>query len=191
MPLGCSPYRGVLGHGWFLKQKNPRTKRMCFFVEKALPFGSGVSCALYTRFSNCLKHLVEYLYGRKFTVVNYLDDFLFIEDCENKCNQLVRIFLQVCNYVGAEVSLEKTEWASNYVIFLGILLDAHHLTLVIPEDKRIKALTLLNTFRNKRKSTVKHLQVLTGYLNFLSRAIVPGRAFYQKNLLQIFKLGQK
>ena len=162
------------------KARNPLTGSVSFFVEKSLPFGWGVSCSLYQRFSNSLKHLIEFLYGRQYTMVNYLDDFLFIETSRFQCNELVRIFLHLCNEIGAEVSLDKTEWSSNYVIFLGILLDGHNLTLSIPEEKRIKALVMLNMFKDKKKSTVKHLQVLTGFLNFLSRAVVPGRAFTRR-----------
>ena len=50
----------------------------------------------------------------------------------------------------------------------------------IPLDKQQKAVRLLNNFDGKRKATVKELQVLTGYLNFLSRAIFAGRAFTRR-----------
>ena len=162
------------------KARNPVTGETRFFVEKSLPFGAGVSCSHYQRFSNALKHLIEYYYGRRFTVVNYLDDFLFIEQDPRLCNRLVRVFLEICKTIGVPVSLEKTQWSSSYIIFLGIMLDGEHFTLSIPEDKRAKALTMLELFTDKKKSTVKHLQILTGYLNFLSRAVVPGRAFTRR-----------
>ena len=162
------------------KARNPVTGEICFFVEKSLPFGAGVSCSHYQRFSNSLRHLIEYYYGRSFTVVNYLDDFLFIEQTAGLCNRLVRVFLQICKTLGIPVSLEKTQWASSWIVFLGIMLDGVNFTLSIPEEKRDKALVMLELFSDKRKSTVKHLQVLTGYLNFLSRAIVPGRAFTRR-----------
>ena len=41
-------------------------------------------------------------------------------------------------------------------------------------EKQQKAIRLLNDFQGKRKATVKQLQVLTGYLNFLTRAIFAG-----------------
>ena len=31
-----------------------------FFVDKCLPFGASISCAIFQRFSNALKHLIEY-----------------------------------------------------------------------------------------------------------------------------------
>ena len=48
--------------------------------------------------------------------------------------------------------------------------------LAIPEEKN-KAIYALKKMINKRKATVKELQSLCGYLNFLNKAILPGRAF--------------
>ena len=75
------------------------------------------------------------------------------------------------------ISLEKTEWASTRMIFLGILLDGEYKVLVVPEEKRIKALNLLESLIQKNKAKVRELQQLAGTLNFLSCAIYPGRAF--------------
>ena len=66
------------------------------------------------------------------------------------------------------------------MIFLGNLLDGRRHLISIPIEKKQKALRLLNDFSGKKKATVKSLQVLTGYLNFLSRAIFAGRAFTRR-----------
>ena len=112
-----------------------------------------------------------------FCVVNYLDDFLFIEITKARCNALIQRFLGLCEDLLLPASLEKTEWAEPLMVFLGNLLNGRNMTISIPLDKKQKALRLLNDFQGKKKSTVKQLQVLTGFLNFLSRAIFPGRAF--------------
>ena len=65
-------------------------------------------------------------------------------------------------------------------MFLGIMLDGNSLILSIPMEKRVKALKMLNNLVNKRSCTVKQLQELTGYLNFLTKAIHPGRAFTRR-----------
>ena len=62
-------------------------------------------------------------------------------------------------------------------MFLGILLNGDELTLVIPCEKRIRALVMLQLVGMKCKVKAKDLQSLCGYLNFLCRAIVPGRTF--------------
>ena len=44
----------------------------------------------------------------------------------------------------------------------------------------IKALNALNLMLSKKKATVHELQQLSGFLNFLSRALFPGRAFTRR-----------
>ena len=73
--------------------------------------------------------------------------------------------------------MEKTEWACEWVIFLGVLLDGTLMIVSLPEDKCVKALTQIRWAIRKRKVTVKFVQSLTETLNFLSRAIVPGCTF--------------
>ena len=64
---------------------------------------------------------------------------------------------------------------STCVIFLGILLNGEKLYLSILLDKQRKALNMLNNILSKCRVTFKELQVPTGYLNFLTKAIVPSR----------------
>ena len=138
-----------------MKAEDPINGRMRYFVDKCLPFGASISCSHFQRFSNALKFLVEYITGKNFHVVNYLDDFLFIETSEQLCNSLVRSFLQLCEEIKLPVALDKTEWACERLVFLEILLDGKNLVLSIPVQKRDRALALLNYFANKKKATIK------------------------------------
>ena len=166
------------------KARNPLTGKFAFFAEKSLPFGASISCRRFQDFSDSLKHIIEFITGRVYTVTNYLDDFLFIEETENRCNHLVRRFISMCEYINCPIAFEKTEWASCRVVFLGILIDGKSKHLAIPVEKVGKALDQLNWAIDKKKVTIKFIQRLTGILNFLNKAIVPGRAFtrgmYQK-----------
>ena len=163
-----------------MKAEDPVEGGMRYFVDKCLPFGASISCSHFQRFSNALKFLVEYITGKNHHLVNYLDDFLFIENTRKECNSMVRSFLDLCEDIKLPVSLDKTEWACEKIVFLGILLDGKNLILAIPVEKRDRALRLLEYFSDKKKATVKQLQVLTGYLNFLTKAIFPGRAFTRR-----------
>ena len=93
------------------------------------------------------------------------------------CDYLVNEFLSLCKAVGCPINDEKTEWGCTRIIFLGILLDGVQLIMVVPEEKRTKSLNLLNWTLGQKTVTVKHLQALAGSLNFLCKAIVPGRMF--------------
>ena len=61
----------------------------------------------------------------------------------------------------------------------------HPACLSIPEDKRQKALNQLISIINKKKATIKEIQCLTGLLNFLNKAIIPGRAFTRRMYLKL------
>ena len=71
---------GILGeHQCYLvmKAKSPFDGLTYYFVDKCLPFGSSISCAIFQSFSDCVAHIVQYknttCQGKK--VINYLDDF--------------------------------------------------------------------------------------------------------------------
>ena len=157
--------------------RNPRTGKLAYFSDNCLPFGSSISCARFQFFSDCLRHLVEHITGRSFTVTNYLDNFLFVGTSEQVCNNSLRAFLVMCADLGCPVSEEKTEFASTMVVFLGILLNGEAKWLAIPQDKILKSLNLIEWAIQKKKVTIKFVQRLSGSLNFLNKAIIPGRAF--------------
>ena len=62
-------------------------------------------------------------------------------------------------------------------MFLGILVDGVNHCLCVPIDKQIKARNLIRWLLKGKSVTVNQLQSLAGLLNFLNKAIVPGRAF--------------
>ena len=163
-----------------MKAKHPETKKEMIFVEKCLSFGASISCSHFQRFSNALRHIVEKKTRMPMTVTNYLDDFLFIATSARVCNFLMQKFLEICEKLGVPVAAEKTEWSTQRLTFLGIVLDGANHSLTIPEDKRIKAVNMLERMIAKKKATVKELQQLSGTLNFIHKAVVPGRAFTRR-----------
>ena len=161
---------------------HPATGKQYFFVDKCLPFGSSISCAIFQQFSDTLKHIVEFTQKARRNILyaeitNYLDDFLFIAIMLDDCNGMIANFLWVCNKIGCPVSEEKTEQANEVMIFLGMLLNGRTHMISVPIEKHDKAFNLLVEGVNKRKVTIKYIQKLMGTLNFLNCAIVPGRAF--------------
>ena len=106
---------------------------------------------------------------------------------------MIQSFIELCKDLNIPMALEKTEWADTVIVFLGILLDGANLLLSIPIEKRDKALKLLNEFSDKKKATIKQLQVLTGYLNFLTKAIFVGRTFTRRMYAKasVYQKGRK
>ena len=173
---------------WLLmKAEDPDTGEVFYFIDKCLPFGASISCALFQEFSDSLKHLVEFLisHNKKKSITNYLDDFLFIALLKSHCDHMWKKFMELCELINCPISMDKTEWGSITMVFLGILLDGKNHCLMIPEDKRVKALNLLREVVDKKKVTVKEIECLTGYSNFLNKAIAPGRAFTRRMYAQM------
>ena len=143
---------------WLLMQcQDPESNEKFFFVEKNLPFEASISCRLFQDFSCVLQHIFEHLYGTSRSCTNYLDDFLFVSPTEDECNTMVRIFLHMCERIGCPVSLNKMEWASSQIVFLGVILDGVAHCLAILENKRIEALNRLSKIGSKRTATVEEL----------------------------------
>ena len=164
-----------------LMAKDPETLEKLYFIDLCLPFGASISCAQFQSFSDALKVITDYKLAMQFLyppeITNYLDDFLFIAITMSICNEAMSTFLEICSIIGCPISQEKTEWATQLIVFLGVLLNGRLQILAVPWEKQVKAINLLNLAISKRKVTIKFIQKLTGTLNFLNHAIVPGRVF--------------
>ena len=175
------PTKPLQCHLLVMRVQHPVTKVWYYFIDKCLPFGSSRSCKIFQDFSDALRFLAEYRMIRKAVtnprLTNYLDDFLFLAACINRCTKTLVIFLEVCDQIGCPIAEEKTEWPQPILTFLGTLLNGVSKTLSIPMDKIQKTRQMLRTAIQAKKVTIKFVQQITGMLNFLNRAIVPGRAF--------------
>ena len=74
---------------------NPKTRKTQYFVDKCLPFGASISCAIFQRFSNALSFIVQFRIPRR-SLVNYLNDFLFIAYSRKLCNEMISCFINIC-----------------------------------------------------------------------------------------------
>ena len=165
---------------WLLiRAKCPLDGQFYWFLDKCLPFGASISCSHFQRISDCIAHIVKHKNKGKIPI-NYLDDYFFVAMYTRLCNEQIDNFLKVCEEIAFPVSLEKTFWASTILVFLGLLIDSEKQLVAIPADKVERAKILVNQILNKKKAMVKELQKLAGFLNFLCRCIVPGRAFTRR-----------
>ena len=151
---------------------------MVLFVDKCLPFGSSISCALFQMVSDGIAHIVQVKIQAR--IINYLDDYLFVALLRSECNRRVKVFLAVCKTINMPISMSKTFWATTTLTFLRMLIDALNQMVSIPLEKLIKVNQLIDKFLGSKKTTVRALQQLCGYLNFLCKCIVPGRVFTRR-----------
>ena len=59
-----------------MKAEHPEMGVTYYFMDKCLPFGSSISCAIFQDFSNAVSHIVMILV--KQVNINYLDDYLSV-----------------------------------------------------------------------------------------------------------------
>ena len=161
-----------------MKAVLPIDNKTYYFVDKCLPFGASISCSHFQAFSDAIAHVLKY--KSEMDNVNYLDDFLFIALLMALCNAQVELFLSICERINFPVSIEKTFWSATRMTFLGYLLDTVTQTVSIPMEKIDKGRELIQNTLKCKKMTVKHMQKICGFLNFLGRCIVPGRAFTRR-----------
>ena len=162
-----------------MKAKSPLDGKWYYFIDKALPFGSSVSCKHFQEFSNSVAHIVQWKLRLLEKLINYLDDFLFAALRKQSCDGQLTIFLETCREINFPVNLDKTFWGTTCITFLGFLIETVRQIVGIPDAKISKGLNMVNYVLTKksRKITVLQLQKLCGFLNFLGRVVVPGRAF--------------
>ena len=161
-----------------MKAQNPEDGIYYYFIDKCMPFGASISCSHFQRFSNAIAHIVKH--QTKKDNVNYLDDFFFTQLLKNLCNWQIQTFINICEQIKFPVSMEKTFWGTTKLSFLGLLIDTVAQLICIPIEKIEKAERLINTVLKKKNIQLKTLQQLTGFLNFLCKAVIPGRAFTRR-----------
>ena len=91
---------------------HPITRKLFYFVDKCLPFGASISCAIFQAVSDAIAWITQVRTGRP--NVNYLDDYLFAAAIKAFCDSQIRAFLDICQDINFPVAMEKTYWVLRY-----------------------------------------------------------------------------
>lgn len=161
VPVHTSEYH-LLGFKW----------QNLFYYDAALPMGASASCQLFEYFSTAL----QWILNRKFEIKG-----IFVGKAEtNECSIALNTFLALAEKLGVPIKDEKTQTPTTCITIYGIEIDSQSMVARLHQDKIEKVLGLLNTFKLKRKVTMREVQSLLGLLNFVCSVIVPGRAFLRR-----------
>ena len=109
-----------------------------YYIDKCLPMGCSISCSLFEKIASFLHWMVAHK-TNKMTLYHYLDDFIFVGPSHSQdCKILMDAFFQVCKDLGVPIAEEKTCEPTNSLIFLGLVIDTHDLTVKIPVEDSCK-----------------------------------------------------
>lgn len=151
-----------------------------FFVDKCLPMGCSISCALFEKFSTFLEWVVRSESGIP-SILHYLDDFLFVGPPKSyACLNALRTMERMSLHFGVPLAPEKTEGPATVVKFLGIVIDSVEMECRLPVDKLEQLKSAVAGAMGKRKILLRDLQSLLGRLNFACRIIPMGRVFCRR-----------
>lgn len=150
------------------------------YFDKCLPFGCASSCQIFSALSDALGWVM--INEHHAAGISYiLDDFFFVSPANSdKCQQDLLNFIRMCGVIGLPIKEEKTQHASTDIVIYGIRINSCEMTASLPPDKLSKARTLLHGLKQKRKTTLRQLQAVIGFLNFACSVVLPGRAFLRR-----------
>ena len=111
---------------------------------------------------------------------HYLDDFIFIHALMEKCQQMLQEFINNCQEITFPVAHQKTEGPCTCLTFLGLLIDTIRMAILVPQDKINEALEKIEYLLQTKKVRVSTISSLCGLLNFICKAVRPGRPFIHR-----------
>ncbi|VDH97584.1 Hypothetical predicted protein [Mytilus galloprovincialis] len=151
-----------------------------YYINKCLPEGCSISCALFEKFATFLHKTVALKAGIE-TLDHYLDDFFFAgESSTDNCTILMDTFNEVCRQLGVPLAENKTVGPTTCITFLGLEIDTVLMLVRIPPEKLDKLKFMLDQVLSKKKMALKELESITGLMAFCSRAIISARAFIRR-----------
>lgn len=92
----------------------------------------------------------------------------------------MEMFKQVAQELGVPLAEDKSVGPTNNLVFVGLEIDTVAIMVRVPVYKRVELVSLLQKFIDRKSITLKQLQSMLGKLNFVTKAITPGRAFVRR-----------
>ena len=146
-----------------------------YYVDLMLPFGSAISCAIFEDISSLFHWLFEQISRVQF--IHYLDDYLMGHQQLQQCTHAFFTMQAVSKEIGLPLSPKKLVPPTQCLNFLGLGMDTIRMIITVPEDKKTDIIACLQSAVHAKKLHAKQLQSLAGKLNFITKAVPPGRTF--------------
>lgn len=148
-------------------------------MDKCLPMGCSLSCALNECFSKALEEVILSKYAFH-CVSHILDDFIFKGPADSIREQQLEFFLQVAHFTGIPIKSSKTIRSTCVAPINGIEVDTVNFIACLPAEKLSNLVLLLESFKGERSVRLHMWQSLIGLMNFATKIIRPGSPFIRK-----------
>ena len=142
--------------------------------DKRLPFGARTSPMIFHRLT---KSACRMMARHGFTVLAYLDNFLIIVPSHQQCQIALDTLIDLLQSLGFTINWSKMVQPSQYLCFLGVIVDTVNRELRLPSDRVSELLELLTLTLALSTSLKHHLQRLVGKLGWAARIVRGGRTF--------------
>ena len=150
-----------------------------YYVDLKLPFGARSSPSIFTNFADLLCWILTTNYS--LVVIHYADDYLlFTIPCLILAKENLDILLQVFEFLGVPVALDKLVGPATIIVYLGIQINTNKFTISIPQEKMDEMLILLPKWCSRRTCKKRKLLSLIGKLNFCATVVRAGRIFVRR-----------
>ena len=150
-----------------------------YYYDKCLPMGCSISCKIFEQFSCALQWILQHTYHVA-TMSHILDDYIFLSKSQSVCQVYLQHFLSVAELLSIPVKHSKTVLPSTCVVVHGIEVDTLVMQARLPQDKLDAAITLVKSFKRRKKVTLRELQSCIGTLQFAAKVVVGGRPFLRR-----------
>ena len=151
-----------------------------YYLNSSVPFGASSSCKIFERVATVLQWIVTSETGWRW-ISHYLDDFPMLAKTREGLLEQIEKYKALMKRIGMPIAEEKMLRPTQFLEYLGLLLNLLDLTLQIPDDKRISNIEkidkLITAHRKRENVTVKEIQKVAGSLNFICSAIPAGKVF--------------
>ena len=143
-----------------------------------LSMGSRSSVYCCQKFTNTISFITFKL---GIHILNYLDDSASAETNQNAyfAYNTMQVMSEKC---GFEEANNNACHPSTSMIFVGVLFNTQSMTIEITAERLKEIISLLTSWLNKEKASLKEIQSLLGKLNFIAACVRPGRVFISRML---------
>ena len=143
-----------------------------YLYDTKLPFGASKAPGIFHPLSQAITRIMR---NQGFTVIAYLDDFLLIEDSDERCLESFNTLIDFLQTLGFSINWGKVVYPCQRLTFLGIEIDTISRRLTLPKRKIAEIRDILQLCPWKTKLTKPKLESLIGVIygghTFLRRII--------------------